>query len=80
MGLLLAGPAILGLLVFWVLPFGYTVYKSFTTGMGWGTFAGTFNYAQLGRNHLFWLALKNTFLFLLCGLALNVPLALLLSL
>lgn len=79
-GLLLAGPALLGLLMFWVLPFGYTVYKSFTTGMGWGTFVGFSNYAQLGGNHLFWLALKNTVLFLVCGLALIVPLALLLSL
>ena len=79
-GLLLAAPAVMGLLAFLVLPFGYTFLRSFTVGLGWGRFVGLENYAQLFGNRLFLLALKNTFLFLLCGLALILPISLLLSL
>lgn len=79
-GWLLAAPAVVGLLAFLVLPFCYTVFRSFTSGLGWGQFVGLENYAQLFGNRLFLLALKNTFLFLLCGLALILPLSLLLSL
>lgn len=79
-GLLLVAPAVIGLLAFLVLPFGYTFLRSFTVGLGWGRFVGLENYAQLFGNRLFLLALKNTFLFLLCGLALILPLSLLLSL
>lgn len=79
-GLLLASPAVVGLLAFLVLPFGYTFLRSFTTGLGWGRFVGLENYAQLFGNRLFLLALKNTFLFLACGLALILPLSLFLAL
>ena len=79
-GLLLASPAVVGLLAFLVLPFGYTFLRSFTTGLGWGRFVGLENYAQLFENRLFLLALKNTFLFLACGLALILPLSLFLAL
>lgn len=79
-GLLLASPAVAGLLAFLVLPFGYTFLRSFTTGLGWGRFVGLENYAQLFGNRLFLLALKNTFLFLACGLALILPLSLFLAL
>ena len=79
-GLLLAAPAVMGLLAFLALPFGYTFLRSFTVGLGWGRFVGQENYAQLFGNRLFLLALKNTFLFLLCGLTLILPISLLLSL
>ena len=79
-GLLLAAPAVMGLLAFLALPFGYTFLRSFTVGLGWGRFVGLENYAQLFGNRLFLLALKNTFLFLLCGLTLILPISLLLSL
>ena len=79
-GLLLASPAVVGLLAFLVLPFGYTFLRSFTTGLSWGRFVGLENYAQLFGNRLFLLALKNTFLFLACGLALILPLSLFLAL
>ena len=79
-GLLLAAPAVMGLLAFLVLPFGYTFLRSFTVGLGWGRFVGLENYAQLFGNRLFLLALKNTFLFLACGLALILPLSLFLAL
>ena len=79
-GLLLASPAVVGLLAFLVLPYGYTFLRSFTTGLGWGRFVGLENYAQLFGNRLFLLALKNTFLFLACGLALILPLSLFLAL
>ncbi len=79
-GLLLAAPAVMGLLAFLVLPFCYTVFRSFTSGLGWGQFVGLENYAQLFGNRLFLLALKNTFLFLACGLALILPLSLFLAL
>ena len=79
-GLLLAAPAVMGLLAFLALPFGYTFLRSFTVDLGWGRFVGLENYAQLFGNRLFLLALKNTFLFLLCGLTLILPISLLLSL
>lgn len=79
-GLLLAAPAVMGLLAFLVLPFGYTFLRSFTVGLGWGRFVGLENYAQLFGNRLFLLALKNTFLFLAFGLALILPLSLFLAL
>ena len=79
-GWLLAAPAVVGLLAFMVLPFCYTVFRSFTSGLGWGQFVGLENYAQLFGNRLFLLALKNTFLFLACGLALILPLSLFLAL
>lgn len=79
-GWLLAAPAVMGLLAFLALPFGYTFLRSFTVGLGWGRFVGLENYAQLFGNRLFLLALKNTFLFLLCGLTLILPISLLLSL
>ena len=79
-GLLLAAPAVMGLLAFLVLPFGYTFLRSFTSGLGWGRFVGVENYAQLFGNRLFLLALKNTFFFLACGLALILPLSLFLAL
>ena len=79
-GLLLAAPAVMGLLAFLALPFGYTFLRSFTVGLGWGRFVGLENYAQLFGNRLFLLALKNTFLFLACGLALILPLSLFLAL
>ena len=79
-GLLLAAPAVMGLLAFLVLPFGYTFLRSFTSGLGWGRFVGVENYAQLFGDRLFLLALKNTFLFLACGLALILPLSLFLAL
>ena len=79
-GWLLAAPAVVGLLAFLVLPFCYTVFRSFTSGLGWGQFVRLENYAQLFGNRLFLLALKNTFLFLACGLALILPLSLFLAL
>lgn len=79
-GWLLAAPAVVGLLAFLVLPFCYTAFRSFTSGLGWGQFVGLENYAQLFGNRLFLLALKNTFLFLACGLALILPLSLFLAL
>lgn len=79
-GWLLAAPAVVGLLAFLVLPFCYTVFRSFTSGLGWGQFVGLENYAQLFGNRMFLLALKNTFLFLACGLALILPLSLFLAL
>ena len=45
-----------------------------------GSLWGWENYAQLFGNRLFLLALKNTFLFLACGLALILPLSLFLAL
>ena len=44
-GWLLAAPAVVGLLAFLVLPFCYTVFRSFTSGLGWGQFVGLENYS-----------------------------------
>lgn len=74
-GFLLCSPAILGLLLFYIFPFGLTLCRSFQLGMT-GRFIGFENYTSLIQNSAFQLALKNTVIFWLCGFPLNLLLGL----
>lgn len=75
-GMLLAAPVILGLLVFIIVPLAITVYYSFTFGTGGAEFVWFSNYTKVYRSELFQLAAGNTAKFLLAG----IPFILLLSL
>lgn len=72
-GLCLALPAILGLMIFYIIPMGISGYYSLSFG---GEFVGLENYRLTFGNYMFRLALRNTALFL----AVSIPLNLLLSL
>ncbi|MBR1693070.1 MAG: sugar ABC transporter permease [Lachnospiraceae bacterium] len=65
-----------GVLIFYILPFGYLIYYSFVDRPVGGSFAGWNNYIELLHNQAFLTALKNTILFA----AVSVPLAVTLSL
>lgn len=71
---LLLTPILLGMTVFFLIPFGITIYYSVTFGIT-GRFVGFENYIQVWNSAAFRLAMWNTLRFLLLG----VPLLLLLS-
>ena len=69
-------PSVLGVLVFFVVPFGIVVYYSVIQGPADPTFVGLKNFRDLLGNYAFQTAAKNTALFS----ALAVPLAVILGL
>ena len=69
-------PSLLGVGVFFIVPFGVVVYYSLIDGVGSRSFVALENYTKLLHNSAFQLAAKNTLLFS----ALAVPLAVVLSL
>ena len=72
-GVLLAVPALLGFLIFYVLPMGVTLWQSVSFG---GEFVGLENFRLTLENHMFRLAMRNT----LCFLVVALPLILMISL
>lgn len=76
-GLCLAGPAVFGFLIFYVLPMGVTLWKSVSFG---GRFVGLENNRITFENHMFWLAVGNTLRFLVVALPLILVAALALAL
>ena len=72
-GVCLAAPAVLGFLIFYVLPMGVTLWQSVSYG---GIFVGLENYWITFENHMFRLAVGNTLRFLVVAL----PLILVISL
>ena len=63
-GYLLTFPLVLGCAVFYALPIGTLLWKSFTNGVGNSfEFVGFRTYARLFQNEVFLLALKNTIKF-----------------
>lgn len=70
----LLAPILLGVTVFFVIPFGMALYYSLTFGVT-GRFVGLSNYAQVLRSDTFRLALGNTLRFLALGLALIMTLS-----
>ena len=68
--------SLLGVAVFYLIPFGCLIYYSFVDNPVRGGFAGFENYIAIMKNQAFLKALKNTLLFS----ALSVPLAVILSL
>lgn len=72
-GVCLAAPAVLGFLIFYVLPMGVTLWQSVSYG---GVFVGLENYRITFENHMFWLAVGNTLEFLGVALPLILVIAL----
>ena len=73
--LLFSGPSFLGMLIFFIIPFGVVVYYSFISGTLDHSFAGLKNYISVIENGAFKTAVKNTAVFS----ALAVPLAVILA-
>ena len=70
-----SGPSFLGMLIFYLVPFGVVIYYSFIAGVVDNSFVGLKNYIAVFNNAAFRTAAKNTAVF--TGLA--VPLAVVLS-
>ena len=75
LSLFFSGPSFLGMLIFFVIPFGVVVYYSFINGALDHGFAGLKNYVSVMQNGAFRIAVKNTAVFS----ALSVPLAVILA-
>lgn len=73
-------PSLLGVCVFFVVPFGVVVYYAFTDGFGTGEFAGIENFKNLIENNIFRLAAKNTATFSAVAVPFAVILAIVLAL
>ncbi len=71
-----SGPSLVGMMLFYIIPFGVVVYMSFIKGTLDHSFAGLQNYINVLKNEAFGIAVKNTAVF--AGTA--VPLAVVLSL
>ena len=74
-GFLFVLPGLLGVFVFYVIPFGDVVRRSFVQAVGSG-FAGMKNYHQVLSNQAFCLAAGNTLRFVLVCLPLLLGLSL----
>ncbi len=72
-------PSILGVLVFFVLPFFVVIYYSLIDSVNDPNFVGLENFARLFRNSAFLLALKNTGIFSAIAVPLVVVIPLLLA-
>lgn len=79
-GFLFCLPSILGMLMFFVIPFGITIYLSLTESMGSSKFVGLKNYADVLNSAAFKLAAKNTFRFNAIAIPLIMAISLFVSL
>ena len=73
-------PSLLGMLVFYVIPFGYSLYYALIDNMGSRQFVGLKNFAGTLANQLFQSAALNTTVFMGISVPLGMGVALLLSL
>lgn len=73
-------PSLLGVILFFILPFGVVVYYSFTDSAVSGHFVFLKNFIDLFNNHAFLIAAKNTLRFSFTAVPLAVVLALILAL
>ena len=72
-------PSLIGVAVFFIVPFGVVVYYSLIDGVGTGNFVGIENFKKLFSNSAFVLAAKNTLHFSVIAVPLAVILALALA-
>ena len=72
-------PALVMVVIFLLIPAGYTVIVSFTKwdGLGVPRFIGLGNYLQFVRDHVFLVSLRNTVIWVVFTLAFSVLLGLL---
>ena len=73
-------PSLLGVGVFFIIPFGVVVYYSLIDGVGSRNFVGLQNFTRLFQNSAFMMAAKNTLQFSVIAVPLAVVLAILLAL
>ena len=76
---LFLSPALCGFLLFYVIPFGESLWYSMQSGMFGGSFVGLENYARLLGNEDFILAMSNTFALMFTGVPLCTALGLMLA-
>ena len=74
------GPSVLGVLLFFVIPFCVVIYYSFIQGPMNHSFSGLQNYINVFHNQAFRIAVKNTVTFTGIAVPLSVVLSLLLAL
>lgn len=79
-GYTLIAPYVIGMLVFYLVPYLISIGLSFTTGVGQRSFAGLSNYISLFQSGAFLLASKNTLLFTFIVIPVQFMLTLLLAL
>lgn len=70
-------PSFLGILIFYIIPYIICFLNSMYSG---GDFTGVANYAELLENNAFWLAMKNTAVFMGVGITLLLVISFLLAL
>jgi multiple sugar transport system permease protein len=75
-----SGPSFVGMLLFYVIPFGVVVYYSFVAGTLDHSFVGLQNYKNVLENGAYKIAVKNTAVFSLLSVPLAVVLSMLLAL
>jgi multiple sugar transport system permease protein len=75
-GLLFSSPAILGMLAFFLVPFGVSLYLSMSGGVGSGELVGLRNYVDMLGNATFQLAAINTGKFIVVAVLLIMALSL----
>ncbi len=73
-------PSLLGVLVFYVVPFGYSLYYALIDNMGSQEFVGLKNFSDTLTNSLFQSAAFNSAVFMVISVPLGMALALVLSL
>ena len=73
-------PSLLGVGVFFIIPFGVVVYYSLIDGVGSRNFVGVQNFTKLFQNSAFLMAAKNTLQFSAIAVPLAVVLAILMAL
>jgi multiple sugar transport system permease protein len=73
-------PSLLGVAVFFIVPFGVVVYYSLIDGVGSRSFVGLDNFTRLFRNSAFLMASRNTLRFSALAVPLAVVLAIVLAL
>jgi|GEM_PF-172320 len=69
----------LGFILFYLIPFLFSVYYSLINNPFDKNFVGIKNYIEVIRNHYFRLALKNTFAFTFIGVGILIPVSFILS-
>ncbi|WP_406242519.1 carbohydrate ABC transporter permease [Tissierella carlieri] len=78
-GLYFILPGLLGVLIFYIIPFFLSLYYTFTKGISDIQFVGLSNFRELFNNPAFLLAAKNTLKFIIIGVPIVTMLSLSLS-
>ena len=76
-GILFALPAFIGILIFYLIPYGISLYYGFTMR---NRFVGFDNFSALMRSDVFWLSMRNTAIFSLIAIPLAIIIPFLIAL